>query len=491
METYCGYVFNSIISQGSYGVVFKAYEKNTNASYAIKIVSYKKSFEKNGISNLIEFDVLYRLKHPYLINGINFFTEESCKDIENDILFVLPLGDLDLNKLSKTKRLSTKEKLEILFKVAKAIEFLHQNKILHLDIKPNNIVINSEIIFSDNLIIKYHPYVIDFGLSTYIPNPFEGKYEKTIKGTIPFEAPEIFNLKYNPNVTLVKYTPSADVWSFGITSLYLLSNNTLFSNISLKDEVLLYRTIRNLFSNKNRYRYIKDLLSDKIDKKYLQSCVSLLYKILALNPNERPSFTDICNDPLFKEFSKLEIKGITYRNVKYISKDISEVYKAVTDFIVKFTRDFLNDLSVEVLFLAIDLYNRSLSDEKIYLNHLLNGITCLWIAIKYIKGYNFINIKTFIENFNKVSKEQHVNKENIFYNEISIITKVEGLINVSKLYKLCYNNKELKIAYQEVILKGDPIQYNEMDKQKWELILKEYDIKERVTDEKNLTIKDL
>ena len=119
-----------------------------------------KSLENEGIVKILSFEE-YRGTHAIVM-----------KDIGADSLL----------RISKSRKLSIKEKIKIATKVARYIAYIHNNKIIHMDINPSNIIWNPK---TDKL------QIIDFGISTDL------QYEKrdiispdVLEGTLPYISPE-------------------------------------------------------------------------------------------------------------------------------------------------------------------------------------------------------------------------------------------------------------------------------------------------------------
>lgn len=108
------------------------------------------------------------------------------------------MGSLD-NLLSITKKISGSLLSKIAKQVLKGLEFLHQHKIIHRDVKPSNILINC----------KGEVKLCDFGTATYQKNcsPF-GNFT-SCKGTYLYMSPERLNGE--------EYGFNSDIFSLGIT----------------------------------------------------------------------------------------------------------------------------------------------------------------------------------------------------------------------------------------------------------------------------------
>ena len=169
---------------------------------------------------LNELDILINLKSPYLINLIDFHKTES-----NLILITeyADYGDL-LSYLKNNPDLSFEVIKYIIHQVLLGIQVLHQNHLIHRDIKPGNIVLIKNPDNVDRPIVK----LIDFGNTTKystdvsIPSLLRqrsidekktpGKF--TLSGSGQFMAPE---------VPTEKYDKSVDFYSLGQVLLFLIT----------------------------------------------------------------------------------------------------------------------------------------------------------------------------------------------------------------------------------------------------------------------------
>lgn len=209
------------INSGSQGYVYKGrYKKDSdNRKYAFKFCLKKKREEqkeqkeqkekKESKNQYQEISIVKKLHHPN-VNQILAFMKMD----EGSYFSVLELGqygDLDnfLNILLKRKFLSetcinffAKPILESLF-------YIHRCKIIHMDIKQGNILIDSEL----------NPKLIDFSAAcSYAEFDPEDIVKFPFIGTGKYIAPEIIEKKQMK----IKYAEEIDMYSFGVT-LYTLA----------------------------------------------------------------------------------------------------------------------------------------------------------------------------------------------------------------------------------------------------------------------------
>jgi serine/threonine protein kinase len=184
------------IGDGSFGTVYLIKDKKYDDNYALKCFN-KENYE--SFSNEISF--LMKLNHPNIVNIINYYESPKYYNI------VLPYAKLGtLNNLIR-RRKNNKKKFEyedikyIITAISRGINYLHQNKIIHCDIKPSNILLFG------NKIIK----ICDFGVSKH----FKTNEHNTFVGTPYYIAPEVVNEE--------GYNNSIDYWSLGIILYELIT----------------------------------------------------------------------------------------------------------------------------------------------------------------------------------------------------------------------------------------------------------------------------
>lgn len=128
----------------------------------------------------------------------------------------------DLMKQHSNKALSWDEALSIINPIAEAVYYLHQNRLTHLDIKPDNIIIDTK---KGN-----RPVLIDFGLSKHYDK--KGEATSTIRVTGCSDG-------YSPieqYVGITSFSPKADIYSLAATLLYLLTAKDPKIATELKEE---------------------------------------------------------------------------------------------------------------------------------------------------------------------------------------------------------------------------------------------------------------
>ncbi|XP_059564789.1 serine/threonine-protein kinase 33 isoform X4 [Myotis daubentonii] len=221
------YTFGKILGKGSFGVVIEAINKETGTKWAIKKVNKEKAGSSAVKLLEQEVNILKSVKHEHIIHL------EQVFETPKKMYLVMELcEDGELREILKRKEhLSENETRWIIQSLASAIAYLHNNDIVHRDLKLENIMVKSS--FTDannemNLNIK----VTDFGLAAKKHGGSEAMLQSAC-GTPTYMAPEVINDH--------DYSQQCDIWSIGVIMYSLLCGEPPFSASS---EEKLFELIR-------------------------------------------------------------------------------------------------------------------------------------------------------------------------------------------------------------------------------------------------------
>ncbi|KDP21115.1 hypothetical protein JCGZ_21586 [Jatropha curcas] len=183
----------NLLGTGSFGSVYKG-SLSDGTNIAVKVFN----MQKEGISKSFdtECEVMRNIRHRNLVKIIS-----TCSNIDFKALILeyMPNGSLEKWLYSYSHFLDTLQRLNIMIDVASAIEYLHYHSptILHCDLKPNNILLDEEMV----------AHVGDFGIAKLLGA--ENSMTQTLTlATIGYMAPEY-------GLAGIVST-SGDVYSFGI-----------------------------------------------------------------------------------------------------------------------------------------------------------------------------------------------------------------------------------------------------------------------------------
>ncbi len=212
MQILSKYQINSNIHEGVETIIYRANTPIDQTSIIIKILK----------AEYPTLEAITRLKHEYQIRH-NLDNEQIVKTIslqsfDNRLgLVVEDFGGESLGKMLERETLSLRSFLDIAIKITKALAYLHQNQIIHKDIKPSNIIINSQ---------TQQVKLTDFGIATKLnkENP-QFNNPNSVEGTLAYMSPEQTG---RMNRTLDYRT---DFYSLGITLYEMLTGRLPFQSI--------------------------------------------------------------------------------------------------------------------------------------------------------------------------------------------------------------------------------------------------------------------
>ncbi|XP_072539916.1 striated muscle preferentially expressed protein kinase [Salminus brasiliensis] len=196
------YTFLDERVRGRFGVIRDCRENSTGRMFIAKIVCYDQETKQTVIQ---EYEILKSLHNERIMALHEAYVTPRYLVLITECC----MGKEILNSLVDRFRYSEDDVVGYIVQILQGLEYLHNHRILHLDIKPDNIMVT-------NLsIIK----IIDFG-SAQTFNPLSLKHYSRDLGTLEYMAPEI--LKGDV------VGPPADIWSLGVLTYIMLSGRLPF-----------------------------------------------------------------------------------------------------------------------------------------------------------------------------------------------------------------------------------------------------------------------
>ena len=207
-----------LVGEGGFGKVYLSYDKHLDLEVAIKKSDVKTDERYNLYT---EFKRISQLPaHANIANYIACFRikESSLTQTDFAVLQYYPLGNL--KQLIQSNKLNYDQKLDLIKGILQGLKFLHDNNIIHRDIKPPNILIAKR--KYDEIFI---PKITDFGISRIV-NEFNEKSSIRTEfkmGQNEFTAPEL-SINKVPNLR-----PNADLYSAGMLIYFILTEKMPFN----------------------------------------------------------------------------------------------------------------------------------------------------------------------------------------------------------------------------------------------------------------------
>lgn len=192
------FVLLRCVGKGAFGKVRVVQHKQTRELYALKYINKPKCVKMKAVANIIqERRLLEEIDHPFVVNlRYAFQDDENC-------FFVLDLmlgGDLRFH----LERLGSIDEATVRFYTAElssALSFLHDKRIIHRDIKPDNILLDE----------RGHAHITDFNIAVHYS---DRRLLTGVAGSMAYMAPEILSKK--------GYTYTIDWWSLGVCAYELV-----------------------------------------------------------------------------------------------------------------------------------------------------------------------------------------------------------------------------------------------------------------------------
>jgi len=217
-----------LVGEGSFGKVYKGRRKYTGQITAMKFIMKQGKSEKDLKSLRQEIEILRELQHENIIMMLDGFETRS----EFCVVTEYAQGEL-FEVLEDDKCLPEREVQYIAKQLVKALHYLHSHRVIHRDMKPQNILIGS------NGRVK----LCDFGFARVLST--STMVLTSIKGTPLYMAPEL--------VQELPYNHTVDLWSLGVILYELVVGQPPFYTSSILE--LIQRII------KDTVRYPQDISS--------------------------------------------------------------------------------------------------------------------------------------------------------------------------------------------------------------------------------------
>ncbi|CAH8559994.1 unnamed protein product [Schistosoma intercalatum] len=246
-----GFVISQLLGRGTYGQVYMGRKSGSSKLVAIKCIM-KLKLSNQARDNLVsEISILKALEHPHIVRMLDFTWDASFVYIIMEFC-----GGGDLSRYLRLKRRLDELLVQrFLQQLALALQYLKSKNIVHMDLKPQNILLTS----INNPSLK----LADFGFAQCIK---ETAKKNEVRGTLLYMAPEIFCEGF--------YHPSCDLWSIGIILYECLFGTTPYGQI----------TIEKL---KEKLVAVDEQIKLPSTNEISKPCAALIHGLLKRNPSER------------------------------------------------------------------------------------------------------------------------------------------------------------------------------------------------------------
>ncbi|XP_063160248.1 serine/threonine-protein kinase 17A [Candoia aspera] len=242
------------LGRGKFAVVKKCVKKETEKEFAAKFMRKRRKGQDCRMEIIHEIAVLELAQCNHWVINLH-----EVYETPTEIILVLEYaagGEIfDQCVAEREDAFKEKDVKRLMRQILEGVSFLHQNNVVHLDLKPQNILLTCESPLGD---IR----IVDFGLSRVMKNREE---LREIMGTPEYVAPEI--LSYDPIST------ATDMWSIGVLTYVMLTGVSPFLGNDKQE------TFLNISQMNVNYSEDFDLVSE--------SAVDFIRSLLVKKPEER------------------------------------------------------------------------------------------------------------------------------------------------------------------------------------------------------------
>jgi len=262
-ETHGRFDIMRVVGEGGMGTVYRAQQKQPWRLVALKVLKGELTNDRVRRRFAAEGDILARLSHPYIasvyeaINGARPYLVMEYVD-------GVPLTDW-----GEAHKPSLRARVELLIKIAEAVDHAHHSGVVHRDLKPANILVTADGI----------PKILDFGIARVV-DPLAGLGRASDSGSGLTQAGEIIGTPAYMSPEQASLDPSridhrTDVYVLGVVAYEFLTDN------------MPYPIGAELLMNLTRIRAIQPTLAGNYDKALRGDIEVILAKTLAKEPADR------------------------------------------------------------------------------------------------------------------------------------------------------------------------------------------------------------
>ncbi|KAJ9079085.1 cyclin-dependent kinase 5 [Entomophthora muscae] len=280
------------LGEGTYGIVYKAQNKDTNEFVALKRIRLDNEEEGVPCTAIREISLLKELKHP------NIVRLHDVLHTEKKLVLVFEYSDSDLKKFidAYNGELDVVTVKHLLYQLLLGLSYCHLNRVLHRDLKPQNLLINK----------RGELKLADFGLARAFGIPVRSYSHEVV--TLWYRAPDVLMGSRH-------YDTSIDIWSVGCIFAEMSTGRPLFPGNSSKDQLLrIFRILgtpteaswpeMSLLPEYKPVPIFPAIPLTQILPKLDAPGIDLLTKLLEFDPTRRISAQQALSHPYFADLEK-------------------------------------------------------------------------------------------------------------------------------------------------------------------------------------------
>jgi len=263
------------LGEGGFAEVFEVRDKSSQSTFALKRLKLRGD---EGRRVQTECQAFLAMDHPHVVRLMDVYESKSELEL---VMEHMKGGELFERVINQVKY-SDSEASGATYQMLLAVNYLHENGIVHRDLKLQNFVYESE--------TSSHLKLIDFGLSQVCVEKGMKMTERL--GTPGYMAPEVLDRSY---------TSKCDVWSLGVIAFVLVAGFTPFSNNSMSESAI-------EASIRSRTYQLKDQQRINLWEDVSREAKKFIDKLLTVEPAQRPTAAEALQDAWITKYNaELEV----------------------------------------------------------------------------------------------------------------------------------------------------------------------------------------
>jgi len=304
------------LGKGAYGIVWKARDKNSSSEDVIALKKVFGAFQNATDAQRTFREIIFLQEladHENIITLIDVIKADNDKDI----YLTFECMETDLHAVIRANILEDIHKQFIIYQTLKALKYMHTGMVIHRDMKPSNLLLNSE------CLVK----VADFGLARSVDfkdkEPGRHPVLTDYVATRWYRAPEILLGSTN-------YTKGVDMWSVGCILGELLGGKPMFpgtSTMNQLDRIIEVtgrpspadiEAIQSEFAG-TMLDSLPDVEPRSLHSMYpnaSEEAIDLLHKLLMFNPEKRITAEQALEHPYLAQFHNPDEESSCEKEIK-------------------------------------------------------------------------------------------------------------------------------------------------------------------------------
>ncbi|KAJ0807045.1 putative glycerophosphodiester phosphodiesterase, protein kinase RLK-Pelle-LRK10L-2 family [Helianthus annuus] len=271
--------FHVELGSGGFGTVYLG-KLSDGRHVAVKVLNSSKASGKEFINEVASIG---RISHVNIVSLLGFCSDNHKRALVYEFM---PNGSLekfihhDFDSQKTSKQLEVMKLYEVALGIARGLDYLHRGcnpRILHLDIKPHNILLDD----------KFCPKIADFGLAKLYSRDKSIVSMLEARGTIGYIAPEVFNR----NIGGVSH--KSDVYSYGMLILEMVGGNkevdVEVGSKSTSDSYFPYW----IYNRLKKDDYVLDGLTSVEENEHAKKMTIVGFWCIQTVPTQRPSIAEV------------------------------------------------------------------------------------------------------------------------------------------------------------------------------------------------------